>query len=244
MKVVVIVSGGMDSAVLLENLVRDEGAECVKALSVNYGQRHMKELGYAQGHAENLGVEWRRAYLAPLKPMLGGSSQTDSSIPVPEGHYAEDAMKQTVVPNRNMLMLSVAAAWAISSEFDAVAYGAHACDHAVYPGRREEFAQAMAAALALCDWRRIELLRPFSEITKADIVTLGAELGLDFAETWSCYKGGDRHCGRCGPCVARREAFRDAGVDDPTEWDCHWSVTEALLKRAPVEDRKAEPDGT
>ena len=127
-------------------------------------------------------------------------------------------MKSTVVPNRNMIMLSLAAARAIAVGADGVAYAAHSGDHAIYPDCRPEFADAVAAALRICHYTPIELERPFVDMTKADIVRLGAELGVDFSKTWSCYKGGEKHCGKCGTCVERREAFRLAGVPDPTEY--------------------------
>jgi len=217
MKSIVVHSGGMDSTVLLYKLAA-EGDE-VKTLSINYGQRHAKEIEYARSLSEGLGVEHRVADLRSLTELLGGSALTSSEIEVPEGHYAEDNMKATVVPNRNMILLSVAAGWAISSKFDRVAYAAHAGDHAVYPDCRTEFADALNAAIGLADWHEVSLYRPFVGITKADVVKLGAELNVPFENTWSCYKGLDLHCGRCGTCVERREAFHLAEVPDPTTYD-------------------------
>ena len=150
--------------------------------------------------------------------LLAGSALTSSEIEVPEGHYAEDNMKATVVPNRNMILLSVAAGWAISSKYDRIAYAAHSGDHAIYPDCRNEFAEALDGAIRLADWHEVSLYRPFVDMTKADIVSLGAKLGVPFEKTWSCYKGQDLHCGRCGTCVERREAFYLAGVDDPTTY--------------------------
>jgi 7-cyano-7-deazaguanine synthase len=214
MKTVAIFSGGLDSTVLLHEL-RAAGDE-VLALSVDYGQRHRVELVHAEQIAGRLGVEWRVADLSSIAPLLAGSSQTSLVVPVPHGHYTEESMKQTVVPNRNMLMLAVAAGWAISRRADRVAYGAHAGDHAIYPDCRPEFVEAMRQALGLADWHRLDLFCPFMNLTKARIVARGAELGVDFAATWSCYEGGDIHCGRCGTCFERREAFQHAGVPDPT----------------------------
>ncbi len=128
-------------------------------------------------------------------------------------------MKATVVPNRNMILLALAAGWAISQKADAIAYAAHGGDHAIYPDCRPEFAEAMRHAIGLADWHRVELLRPFVTLTKADIVRRGAELGAPLGSTWSCYRGGARHCGRCGTCVERREAFALAGVPDPTDYE-------------------------
>ncbi len=216
-KTVLIYSGGLDSTTLLYQL-KAEGRD-LKALSINYGQRHSLELEYAKKVCAKLGVEHRVADLSALKPLLGGSSQTDGTVDVPEGHYAAENMKLTVVPNRNMLMLSVAAAWAISEKADTIAYAAHAGDHAIYPDCRPEFVDALNGALALADWHNVQIERPFINITKGGIVKLGAQLGVPFAETWSCYKGKEVHCGRCGTCVERLLAFKEAGVTDPTPYE-------------------------
>ena len=216
MKSLVVHSGGMDSTVLLHKLVQ-EGDE-VKALSVNYGQRHSRELEAAHALCTEFGVEHRVADLSGLSDLLAGSALTSSDIEVPEGHYAEDNMKASVVPNRNMILLSVAAGWAISSKYDRIAYAAHSGDHAIYPDCRNEFAEALDGAIRLADWHEVSLYRPFVDMTKADIVSLGAKLGVPFEKTWSCYKGQDLHCSRCGTCVERREAFYLAGVEDPTTY--------------------------
>src|ERR1017187_242688 len=216
MKTVAIFSGGLDSTVLGDDLV-SKGDE-VKLLSVDYGQRHRKEIEFARATADRLGVEHRVADLRSLTSLLAGSSLTSTEVAVPDGHYAEDSMKATVVPNRNMIMLAVAGGWGISLRFDRVAFGAHGGDHAIYPDCRAEFAEAMDAVLGLADWNKIQLVRPFVGITKTDIVTLGAKLGVPFENTWSCYKGTELHCGRCGTCVERREAFHLAGIQDPTTY--------------------------
>lgn len=214
MKAVLVYSGGMDSTVLLYHL-RDAGVE-LRALSIDYGQRHRVELERAGAVTAALGVEHRVVDLRSVTPLLGGSSLTSSDIPVAEGHYEEESMKSTVVPNRNMIFLSLAAAWAISLKFDSIAYAAHCGDHAIYPDCREAFAAAMAEAVRLADWHEVELVRPFVNLAKAEIVRRGSELGVPFEQTWSCYKGGALHCGRCGTCIERREAFHLAGVTDPT----------------------------
>jgi 7-cyano-7-deazaguanine synthase len=153
-----------------------------------------------------------------LNNLLGGSALTDPSISLPEGHYAEDSMKATVVPNRNMILLSLAAGHAISLQFDTVAYAAHAGDHTIYPDCRPEFATAMDEALKLCDWNTVSLYRPFVQLSKHDLVRKGNELGVPFEKTWSCYAGNDKHCGKCGTCVERKEAFELVGLLDPTEY--------------------------
>lgn len=216
MKTILIYSGGLDSTVLLYKL-KSEGCD-VKALSINYGQRHSKELDFAKRNCENLGVEHKVVDLSSLKPLLGGSSQTDTNVAVPEGHYAAENMKLTVVPNRNMLMLSVAAAWAIAEKADTIAYAAHSGDHAIYPDCREEFVDALNKALGLADWHTVQIERPFINISKSDIIKLGNDLKVPFADTWSCYKGGEKACGVCGTCYERRESFVEAEVIDPTPY--------------------------
>jgi 7-cyano-7-deazaguanine synthase len=192
----------------------------VKALSFNYGQKHKRELAFAELQARALDVPWALADASALAPLIAGtSSQMRADVAVPEGHYAAESMKATVVPNRNMIMLSVAIGHAVSLGYDAVAYGAHAGDHAIYPDCRPVFAEAMQVAARLADWREVQLLRPFVEITKADIVKQGATLMVDFAQTWSCYNGRELHCGKCGTCVERREAFQLSGIEDPTEYE-------------------------
>ncbi len=216
MKAIIVYSGGLDSTVLLHHLF--SGGHELAALSVNYGQRHSRELEYAADNCAKLGIEHRMADLSHLVDLLGGSSLTDPGIDVPEGHYEQDTMKQTVVPNRNMIFLSLAAAWAISKKADCVAYAAHSGDHAIYPDCRDSFTQALDAAIRLADWHEVGLHRPFVGLTKGDIVKRGAELGVDFTQTWSCYQGGKEHCGRCGTCIERREAFYLAQVEDPTAY--------------------------
>lgn len=209
---VVVLSGGMDSATLLAT-----DPHVVSAVSIDYGQRHQRELEAARQLALHYGVPWCLVDLRTLGTVLGGSSQTDEAIAVPHGHYADDSMRVTVVPNRNMVLLAVAIGHAIAVGADVVAYGAHAGDHAVYPDCRPEFAEAMDAVARLCHYAPgIRLARPFIMLTKADIVRAGTARAVPYHLTWSCYEGGDQHCGRCGTCVERREAFAVAGVADPT----------------------------
>ena len=219
MKAVLIFSGGMDSAVLLYDLINSHGVRNVAALSFDYGQRHRKELHAARAIAGRAGVEHHVADLSAIRNLLAGSSQTSDQVPVPEGHYAEESMKATVVPNRNMIMLAVAAGWAISKRFTKVAYAAHGGDRAIYPDCRRDFTAPFEAALLNADWRKVGLHAPYLDLSKADIAAKGAGLGVPFELTWSCYKGGSKHCGKCGTCVERREAFVVAGVPDPTEYE-------------------------
>lgn len=218
MKIVALHSGGLDSTVMVAHLVA-QGNE-VLSLGINYGQSHARELQQARMCCERMGVERVELNLASaLRPVLKGSALTDASVELPEGHYAHESMKATIVPNRNMLLLSIAAAVAIGREFDAVAYAAHDGDHAIYPDCRKEFADSMAHALSLCDWKNMELLRPFVGTDKAGIVALGKAISAPMELTWSCYAGRDKHSGKCGTCVERKEAFDLAGVVDPTEYE-------------------------
>jgi 7-cyano-7-deazaguanine synthase len=228
MKVVAIYSGGLDSTILLYSLI-SESVE-LKALSFNYGQRHVRELESARQISELLKIEHRIADIRSLQPLLAGSSLTSSEVAVPIGHYAEESMKATVVPNRNMIMLSIAAGWAISMKADAVVYAAHSGDHTVYPDCRPEFADAIDAAIQLADWHKVRLLRPFVSLTKAQLVERGAKLKVPFEKTWSCYAGGSVHCGICGTCVERREAFHLSGVPDPTPYSADAPSVETMVR--------------
>lgn len=217
MKIVVVYSGGLDSSVLLYYL-KAEGHD-LKAISFDYGQKHSREIGSAAAICSrcDVNVEHRIIDLSCLKPILK-SALTEDSIEIHDGHYEEETMKATVVPNRNMIFLSLATAWAISLDFEAVAYAAHRGDHAIYPDCRKEFADNLAYAIHFCDWKEIQLLRPFVLRDKAWIASRGKALGVPLESTWSCYKGSSVHCGKCGTCVERREAFELAGVEDPTEY--------------------------
>jgi 7-cyano-7-deazaguanine synthase len=217
MKALVLFSGGLDSTVLAAQLQAD-GAE-TRLLSIDYGQRHAKELDKAEKIAQALDLPHRILRLPDLGPLLGGSSLTDEEVKLPEGHYAEESMKATVVPNRNMILLALAGGHALSIGFDTIAYAAHAGDHTIYPDCRPEFADAMEKALGLADWKNLNLLRPFVNFSKEELVRKGNELGAPLQLTWSCYAGREKHCGKCGTCVERKEAFALAKVEDPTEYE-------------------------
>ncbi|KUM25896.1 7-cyano-7-deazaguanine synthase [Mesorhizobium loti] len=218
MKTIVICSGGLDS-VTLAHKVAVEGA-LARLVSFDYGQRHKKELDYARGCALRLGVAHDVVDITAVGRVLTGSALTGGE-PVPEGHYAEDTMRITVVPNRNAIMLAVAFGVAAAEQADAVAAAVHGGDHFIYPDCRPAFVEAFEAMQrhALDGVAQIALYTPFLRLSKADIVREGARLGVPFADTWSCYQGGARHCGRCGTCVERREAFFLAGQEDPTPYD-------------------------
>lgn len=220
-RVVVIVSGGLDSAVLAYLLHRN--AVAVTVLSFDYGQRHRTELGYARRVAQALNAEHHLVDLSGLGRLLAGSALTDRRVGVPDGHYTDTAMRATVVPNRNAIMLDVAVAAAVSGGAHAVAFGAHAGDHPIYPDCRPEFLDVYERTVLTANEGFItpgfRVLAPFIDLSKSDIVGLGAHLGVPFADTWSCYKGGPVHCGTCGTCVERREAFQIAGVADSTVYE-------------------------
>ena len=216
MKVIVLCSGGMDSVTALHWAARAHEVVC--AVSFDYGSKHnARELPFAAEHAAALGVPHTTIPLDFIGRHFT-SSLLKGAPPVPEGHYEDRMMRQTVVPFRNGIMLAAAGGLAESAGAGGLVIAAHSGDHAIYPDCREPFMAAMAEALRTGTYAGIELLRPFIGMNKAAIATEGARLGVDFARTWSCYVGGEIHCGRCGTCVERREAFVDAGLPDPTEY--------------------------
>lgn len=215
-KAIVIYSGGMDSFTALHKAIKTNDE--VAAISFNYGQRHKKELEYASRVCEELGLEHRIVDLSAINPLLAGSALTDD-INVPEGHYEEDSMKQTVVPNRNMIMLSIAVGYAVSVEAQSVYFGAHSGDHAIYPDCRTEFVEAMNAVCAIANYQAVEIRAPYLHKNKIDILTDGIALGLDYAKTWTCYNGREKACGKCGSCQERLEAFELNGIEDPLAYE-------------------------
>lgn len=217
MDTIVICSGGLDS-VSLAHKVAGEGT-LRGLLSFDYGQRHVKEVAYAAACAKRLGVPHKVVDISGVGAALGGSALTDD-VDVPDGHYAEETMKITIVPNRNAIMLAIAFGMAAAEKAEEVAAAVHGGDHFIYPDCRPGFVEAFQAMQdqALEGVAEVQLYTPFLTGSKADIVAEGARWNTPFVETWSCYKGGDVHCGRCGTCVERREAFHLAGVPDPTAY--------------------------
>lgn len=218
MKALAIVSGGLDSVTLAHFL--DHHGQLSGILSFDYGQRHKKELVYAEAAAKRLNVPFHKIDLTNITTHLKGSALTDN-IDVPDGHYAAETMKQTIVPNRNAIMLAIAYGIAPAHGYNAIAIAIHAGDHFIYPDCRPEFAELFERMekKAMEGVADIKLLTPFVTITKKDIAHHADILKVPIAETWSCYKGGEIHCGRCGTCVERREAFMLAGVTDPTVYE-------------------------
>ena len=216
MRACVLLSGGMDSVTLLHEAARRH--ELVACLTFDYGSKHNAcEIPFARLHAARLGVPHHVVAL-DFMDRLFASDLLRSGGRIPDGHYAEDTMKRTVVPFRNGILLAIAAGYAESHGAEMLMIAAHSGDHAIYPDCREEFLGAMATAVREGTYARLEIERPFVHWDKAGIARLGAGLGVDFRETWSCYKGGELHCGTCGTCVERREAFLLAGIEDPTSY--------------------------
>jgi 7-cyano-7-deazaguanine synthase len=213
-KVVVLLSGGLDSVTALHDANRSH--EVVAALSFDYGAKHhAKELPMAVWQCAHLGIPHNIAPLGFIAEEFRSDLLSGGGA-IPDGHYEEQSMKSTVVPFRNGIMLSIAAGFAESRGAEAVVIAAHSGDHAIYPDCRESFMEPMARAIREGTYAQVELLRPFIAVDKAGIVRRGVELGIDFSHTWSCYKGSEIHCGTCGTCVERREAFLMACVADPT----------------------------
>lgn len=217
MNVIVLCSGGMDSVVALHWAAREHTVKAVA--SFDYGAKHNhRELPFAAEHAAKLGVRHEIVTLDFINRLFA-SDLLKSGGEIPEGHYEAANMKQTVVPFRNGIMLSVAGGLAESIGAEGLVIAAHGGDHAIYPDCREDFMRAMGQAMELGTYAGVRLLRPFIAMSKAQIATEGTRLGVDFARTWSCYKGGAVHCGKCGTCVERREAFAKAGLPDPTKYE-------------------------
>lgn len=218
MKAVAIVSGGMDSAALAY-MMKDKGYDLL-LLSFDYGQRHKKELFYAKIVADRLNAEHHIIDISGIQPLLKGSALTDD-VDVPNGHYAEPSMKITIVPNRNAIMLSIAFGIASANQADLVGMAVHAGDHFIYPDCRPEFTKSFQkmSDLSLDGCHAPKLFTPFISLRKQDIAMIGSRLGVVYQDTWSCYKGGEKHCGRCGTCVERKEAFQLAGIRDLTVYE-------------------------
>jgi 7-cyano-7-deazaguanine synthase len=218
MKTIVICSGGLDSVSLAHKIAAEN--ELIALVSFDYGQRHKKELDFAALCADRLAVPHHIIDIRTIGAHLTGSALTDD-VAVPDGHYAEETMRSTVVPNRNAIMLTIAFGLAAAQQADAVAIAVHGGDHFIYPDCRPGFIDSFndMQRHALEGYASVKLYAPYVSGSKADIVTDGASHNTPFARTWSCYKGGMRHCGRCGTCVERREAFHLAGVDDPTDYE-------------------------
>jgi 7-cyano-7-deazaguanine synthase len=220
-KAVVIASGGVDSSTLLYKAVKEDYE--VYALTFIYGQKHKREIDSAKKICRGLDIPHKVIDLSALKEILSGSALTDSKVEVPEvpetAEYYE-TLKTTIVPNRNSIFLSIAIGYAVSIKADQVFFGAHHSDRGVYPDCRGEFVEAFERAEQLGnDNPHLVISAPFVDMDKSQIVKLGAELGVPYGDTWSCYKGREIHCGVCSSCRERKRAFQEAGVSDPTEYE-------------------------
>lgn len=212
---VIVVSGGMDSITLLY----DKKEEIALAVTFDYGSKHnAREIAWAKVHCGRLGIRHIVIKLDFMQRYFT-SSLLEGGDEIPEGHYADENMKSTVVPFRNGIMLSVAAGIAESNGLKKILIANHGGDHTIYPDCRPEFIEAMDRAIANGTYEDVRIDAPYTNITKADIAKIGKRLGIDYSETWSCYKGGERHCGKCGTCIERKEAMALAGIDDRTEYE-------------------------
>ena len=235
MRAIAICSGGLDSTTMLYDMI-NSGYD-VTVLSFDYGQRHKIELDYVERTAKKLNLRWILERMPSFKSAL-----TEPMVDIPKASYDDQSQKITVVPNRNMIMIAIAGGYAVSEHCQEVWYAAHAGDHTIYPDCREEFVDPLTEALREGTYERIQLVAPYLNIDKSDIVERGSKLGVPFEETWSCYdpqqvimnvtndyvnrtQTAYVHCGHCGTCEERKEAFRLAGVRDPTIYMENWLTT-------------------
>lgn len=212
---IIVLSGGMDSVTLLHS----EKERIALAVTFDYGSNHnAREIECARRQIALLGIEHIVIPLAFMGQYFK-SSLLSGADDIPEGNYDDENMRSTVVPFRNGIMLSVACGLAESRGLRHVLIANHGGDHAIYPDCRPGFVEAMGRAMEEGTYDGVSILAPFTDISKAEIARIGARLGVDYADTYSCYKGGERHCGRCGTCTERREAFRLASIPDPTIYE-------------------------
>ena len=212
---IIVLSGGLDSTTLLY----EYQSRIALAVSFDYGSNHnQRELTFAALHCERLGI---KHLIIPLDfiHQYFHSSLLSGADAVPEGNYDDENMRSTVVPFRNGIMLAVAAGLAEDNGLQQIMMANHAGDHAIYPDCRPSFVQAMDNAVQAGTYNGVRLFTPYTHLTKADIARRGKTLGIDYSETWSCYKGGEHHCGKCGTCTERIEALREADVEDKTVYE-------------------------
>lgn len=211
----IVLSGGMDSVTLLY----EKKDNIALAISFDYGANHnAKEIPFAQLHCKKLGIKHLIIPLAFVHDYFK-SSLLEGADAIPEGHYSDENMKSTVVPFRNGIMLAIACGIAESNGLKKVLIANHFGDHSIYPDCRKGFIDAMSMAMQQGTYEGITIDAPYTTISKTDVARHGKALGIDYGQTWSCYKGGEKHCGKCGTCVERKEAMRDAGIDDPTDYE-------------------------
>lgn len=214
-KSLIVLSGGMDSVTLLY----DRQEEIAIAITFDYGSNHsQREIACAKYHCQQLGI---KHIVIPLEFMhkYFKSSLLEGADAIPEGNYDEDNMKSTVVPFRNGIMLAIGCGMAESYGLSHVLIANHFGDHSIYPDCREDFIRPMSEAMQHGTYAHVDIVAPYTNISKAEVCRIGTRLGVDYSKTYSCYKGGEKHCGKCGTCRERKEAFQEAGVPDPTEYE-------------------------
>ena len=209
--VLVVYSGGLDSYTLLNKAL--DKFERVEAITFDYGQKHSKEITFASKVCSENAIAHEVVNL-DLEKILSGSALVGTSE-IPEGNYDKEKMKQTVVPNRNMIMISVAASLAIKNKCDHLWYAAHSGDHEIYPDCRPEFIDRMTAVLEICDYHKIKFEAPFQNLSKSQIVEAGLSMNLDYSKTWTCYEGKEKPCGKCSACLERALSFEANNTEDP-----------------------------
>ena len=209
--VLVVYSGGLDSYTLLNKAMKN--FDRVEAITFNYGQKHNKEIEYAKSNCVELNIKHEVVNL-DLENILAGSALV-GDIDIPEGNYDKEKMKQTIVPNRNMIMISVAASLVIKNDIEYLWYAAHSGDHEIYPDCRPEFIDKMAAVLEICDYHKIKFEAPFQNLSKNEIVATGLSMDLDYSKTWTCYEGKEKPCGKCSACLERALSFKANNTKDP-----------------------------
>ena len=209
--VLVVYSGGLDSYTLLNKAIKN--FDYVEAITFNYGQKHNKEIEYAKSNCAKLNINHEVVNL-DLKNILADSALV-GDIDVPEGNYDKEKMKQTIVPNRNMIMISVAASLVIKNNIEYLWYAAHSGDHEIYPDCRPEFIDKMAEVLEICDYHKIKFEAPFQNLSKSEIVATGLSMNLDYSKTWTCYEGKEKPCGKCSACLERALSFEANNTEDP-----------------------------
>ena len=213
----VIYSGGMDSYTVLHKAI-EEGLTPF-ALTFDYGQRHVKEVQVASDLCKELGINHKVIDITAINQLIGGSSLTDNSIDVALGDYENTNMVNTVVPNRNMILLSLAIGYAVSIGAEKVYYGAHSGDHDIYPDCRPIFVEKMNEVAAVANYEATEIYSPYLKSDKIGILKDGIRMGLDYSKTWTCYNGREKACGQCGSCIERLEAFEKNGLTDPIAYE-------------------------
>lgn len=216
-KVLILLSGGIDSVTALYSVLKEH--DVIAALSFDYGSKHnANEIPYAQHHCKKWNIHHEVLNIDFIGKLFKSSLLLNGEE-IPEGHYEAENMKSTVVPFRNGIMLSIACGYAESIGAEGLVIGTHSGDHAIYPDCRSEFMNAMGAAMQSGTYVNIELMHPFLNVDKTEIVRIGHQLEIDYEQTWSCYKGGVIHCGKCGTCIERKEAFQLSGINDPTIYE-------------------------